>query len=122
MPTYCYTHLESGDPMDIFMSIAEMERKENERGEITVGGEVFARDIAREHSGFTKSDAGWPMKCDAMGVHPSQINDERKRAEGLGTRIDFAPDGRAIFESRSHRKEYCRAMGYHDRNGGYGDP
>lgn len=62
------------------------------------------------------------MKSDAMGVHTSQAQEFYDESVALGVPTEFDKQGRAVFRDPSHRKNYCRAMGVHDRNGGYGDP
>jgi len=64
----------------------------------------------------------WPMLSDAAGVHPDEIDQARSEALHHGVPTDFSPDGRAIFTSRAHRRKYCRSIGMHDNDGGYGDP
>jgi len=63
-----------------------------------------------------------PVLSDAMGVHPNQIQGCVEDARKRGIEIEFAPDGRQVFRSRKARKEYCRSEGFHDNDGGYGDP
>lgn len=63
----------------------------------------------------------WPMKCDASGVHPSQIPEARAKAAQAGCPTEFTKDGRAILTSRKHRAQYHKSIGLHDRNGGYSD-
>ena len=62
------------------------------------------------------------MLSDAMGVHPSQIGEAVAKSKAAGVPIQFAQDGRAIFTSAQHRKNYCERFSYYDRNGGYSDP
>lgn len=76
----------------------------------------------RRYGANTASRAAWPMYSDAMGVHPQQVDEFHKDSVRRGVPTEFTRDGRAIFESASHRKRYCREYGFHDRNGGYGDP
>ena len=45
----------------------------------------------------------------------------RECGAGCGLLVETR-DGRAIFNSRAHRKRYCESIGMFDRNGGYGDP
>ena len=71
---------------------------------------------------MTASTKAWPMTSDGAGVHPNDIEKARGVAKRAGIAIDFTTDGQAIFRSATHRKEYCRFRGFHDRNGGYGDP
>jgi hypothetical protein len=65
---------------------------------------------------------GWkPLSSEAAAVHPDQIEEAREDARRLGVPTEFDPEGRPIFTSRSHRRAYLRAYGFHDRDGGYGD-
>lgn len=62
-----------------------------------------------------------PIISDALAVHPKQVGDAVADAKAKGVPTDFLPDGRPILTSRSHRKAYLKAYGFHDRRGGYGD-
>lgn len=62
-----------------------------------------------------------PIHSDALGVHPKQIQKARESAIAKGVPTDFDDKGRPIFTSRLHRKQYCQAYGFFDRDGGYGD-
>lgn len=61
------------------------------------------------------------IHSDALGVHPKQITEARESAIKKGVPTEFDKKGRPIFTSRLHRKRYCEAYGYFDRDGGYGD-
>ena len=63
----------------------------------------------------------WPLKSEALAVHPSQIAEARESALKRGVPTDFTPSGRVIFRDRAHRRAYMKAYGYHDKDGGYGD-
>lgn len=63
------------------------------------------------------------MASDAAGVNPIQIPEMKEALRKAGAPCDFHPrTGQAIFTSRAHRQQVVRAMGLHDRNGGFGDP
>ena len=79
-------------------------------------GFCFGEDTATPHP------AGWPMASESLGCHPDQIQESVDYAREKGVPTDFTPDGRPICDSPGHRKRYCEALGYYDRNGGYGDP
>jgi hypothetical protein len=64
----------------------------------------------------------WPILSDGMGCSADQIPDMKAYLQSQGVKAEFTPDGRAILESRAHRKAVGRALQIHDRNGGYGDP
>jgi hypothetical protein len=86
-------------------------------------GKLMDRDIAREQNGNQSfKSACWPMRSDALGVHPDQIPEAIAEAAKSGVRVNFDGEGRAILESPKHRKEYAESMGFFDRQGGYGDP
>jgi hypothetical protein len=69
-----------------------------------------------------KGKAKWPIKSEALGVHPSQVGEARQECLKRGLNTEYTKDGRPIFTGPAHRKKHCEAMGYYDRNAGYGDP
>ena len=65
----------------------------------------------------------WPLKSDAMAVHPSQIKEamERNKKHGV-VGVSYDPkDGRAILADRGARRDLMKLEGFHDKSGGYGD-
>lgn len=65
----------------------------------------------------------WPMWSDTMGIHPTQLAEAKQLDKELGVSADYNREtGQVKFESAAHRKKYCEAHGFYDRNGGYGDP
>ena len=80
------------------------------------------RDFQAEHKGTRHAPGNWPMESDAAGVAASQVKEATEHANSIGIPTNFTEEGSAIFTSAQHRKDYCRAIGMHDRNGGYGDP
>lgn len=76
----------------------------------------------RSEPGDTAAFFGWkPIVSDALAVHPDQVTEAVQDAKQKGVPTEFLPDGRPILTSRSHRKAYLKAYGFHDRSGGYGD-
>ena len=122
MPTYCFVDRKSGHKMELTMSIAEMQRQ-CDGDTLYWGGVIFNRDYEAEIApDGTAGCAGWPMKSDAAGVHPSQAVDFMKDSAKKGVPTEFdTKTGQAVFTNRAHRSKYLKAMGMHDRNGGYGD-
>ena len=121
MPVYCYRD-RRGKLYEIPMSVKEMLRKQRKDGTIRWKGKVLKRDMVAEMKGFKNSPGAWPLYSDAAGVAPDQVKEAYEHSVRIGIPTEFTPDGRAIFRSRRHRKEYCEAIGLYDRNGGYGDP
>lgn len=115
MPRYCFTDNEGNTVCRVY-PMAKIPKK------ITLGKTVFYRNIRAEHTDVRHTPGNWPMKSDAAGVHPDQIQEAYQHSVKVGIPTEFTPDGRAVFTSRKHRRDYCRAIGLHDRNGGYGDP
>ena len=66
--------------------------------------------------------ACWPMESESLGVHPDQVQEATEHARSLGVPTEFSADANPIFTSPGHRKAYAEALGYYDKNGGYGDP
>jgi hypothetical protein len=115
MPYYCFTDSED-NTISRFYAMGKAPKQ------IRLGGVVFRRNIRAEHAGVRHTPGNWPMKSDAAGVHPDQIKEAYEHSVKIGIPTQFVPDGRAVFTGKQHRKDYCRAIGLHDRNGGYGDP
>jgi hypothetical protein len=67
------------------------------------------------------SPGAWPMVSDAMGCGLNQEIESMATAAKLGVPTEYKR-GQAIFTSAAHRKAFCEAHGYFDRNGGYSDP
>lgn len=68
------------------------------------------------------SKAKWPLKSDAAGVSVDEVDAAQKESARRGVPTEFDRNtGQAIFRSRGHRKEFCKAYGLIDRDGGYGD-
>lgn len=115
MPRYCFTDVDGNTICRVF-SMNKVPKQ------VILNGKIFKRNIRAEHVDIKHTPGNWPMKSDAAGVHPDQIAEARSHSIKAGVPTDFTPDGRAIFTGKKHRKDYCRAIGLHDRNGGYSDP
>lgn len=85
------------------------------------GGRVYYRDLVAENAG-TQMPSCWPMKSDAMGVHPSQIAETQATLAKHGVSTEFDREGTPILRDRAHRRKHARVFGYYDQDGGYGDP
>jgi hypothetical protein len=72
--------------------------------------------------GSRRRKATWPMKSEALGVMPGQSAEAIQQSRAAGVATHFDEQGYAILESRSHRKKLCEALGYWDKDGGFGDP
>jgi hypothetical protein len=68
------------------------------------------------------SRAKWPIHSEAMAVDPEDIPTARKILAEHGISTEYDRAGRPILTSMAHRKAHAEAMGFYDRNGGYGDP
>ncbi len=118
MPCYVYRTPE-GRKVELVMTVAEMERRQVD-GVIEHEGQKLTRDIAEEWSpreGNAFCGAKWPILSDSAGVHPDEIPQAREEMRRKGVNIDYAGDGRAIFESHAHRRAALKAMGLHEKRG-----
>tara|TARA_R110002167_G_scaffold47431_7_gene140473 strand:- start:7091 stop:7462 length:372 start_codon:yes stop_codon:yes gene_type:complete len=123
MPNYTYTNKDTGETIHQTWSISEMLKQEGDKDGITHEGQFYYRNYTAEHARTPVGGcASWPMKSDAAGVHPDQCQEFSENSAKMGVSTEFdKKTGQAIFTSRSHRAKYLKAMGFHDRNGGYGD-
>lgn len=62
-----------------------------------------------------------PLASDALAVHPKQVKEATDDAAKKGVPTDFDSLGRPLFRDRNHRKRYCQAYGFYDRDAGYSD-
>lgn len=116
MPTYVYT-TNDGENYEFVFSVGKAPKTKT----VSCGKKAY-RNISAEHGEFKHKPGLWPMKSWAIGVQPNQIPEAIDEAAKVGIKIDFSPEGDAIFTSAKHRKQYCEFRGVFDRNGGYGDP
>lgn len=67
------------------------------------------------------TSACWPMKSDALAVHPEQIAEAmaNDRKHGIATEYD-PEDGRLILKDQAQKRDILKARQLHDNNGGYG--
>ena len=122
MPAYLY-ETESGEMVELFMSVKEMERRQRHDGSITLDdGRAARRNFGAEMRDFRNTPGCWPMYSDAAGCHPLQVRQMQEALAKKGVQCHFTPDGRAVLESRSHRRDVLKAMGLFDRSAGFGDP
>lgn len=63
-----------------------------------------------------------PGRSTAMGCHSTQAKQFNERARSMGiSGISWNEKGHCIITSRSARREYMKAIGLHDNDGGYSD-
>lgn len=125
MPVYCYRREDTGKIEELVMSIAEKERRENpvDKSITLPDGVIGKRDIFAEQHGFKHTPGNWPMYSDAAGVLPEQRKEAYEYSKKMGVPTQFDSEGRAVFTSKEHRKNYCEKVAkLRDRNAGYSDP
>ncbi len=69
----------------------------------------------------SQTSAAWPIKSDALAVHPRQIKKVMERNRKHGLHVEYAKDGRPILADRGQRRELMKIEGAHDQQGGFGD-
>lgn len=126
MPTYIFRDDATGETVEQVYPVTSVPES------VTVGNAVYKRDAmaeiltqhrqVRENSRYIVKHPHKKICSDAMGVLPSQIPEALADAKSRGVKIEFDSEGTAMWNSRKERKDYCRAIGAHDRDGGYGDP
>ncbi len=110
MPFYCFT-TPSGKTVERRFSMADVPAS------VEVDGERALRDYRAEWAGRRDPGDLWPIYSDGLGVHPSQVKQVEAESKAAGIPTHFTKDGRAVLESRSHRRRYLRYRGFIDRDG-----
>lgn len=124
MATYCFRTVAEDKPVELVLPMGGHQKLARADGTYELPDGVRAyRDFEAELGGKRSGEGGWPMWSDAMGVDPSQIPEMSKALkQATGRTPEFNPvTGELKCESRGQRRAYMRAMGLHDRQGGYGD-
>lgn len=116
MPYYAFTN-KAGQSVERFYAMADCPRQVHHEGQ------TYKLDIVAMHRNTHATPGTYPFWSDAMAVHPTQIGKMRAIDKKLGLSANYnTTDGRVRFESAEHRKKYCEAHGFYDKNAGYGDP
>jgi hypothetical protein len=115
MPAYCY-RTDDGEVVELIMTVAEMGRRQRADDTIKLDdGRVATRDMAAEVGGQRMGDI-WAkgLHSEALGCHPSQVEQMQKRADELGANVRYTKDGTCISYSRDGRKKVAEDRGMGD--------
>lgn len=84
----------------------------------------FVGDPWAEFVGRTQKVSLWPLRSEALAVHPEQRREAMQVAAKYGVPTDYDSIGRPIFTSAAHRREFCKRVrpGTYANNAGYSDP
>jgi len=126
MPAYCYT------TADESLTVMRFYRVSDDRPTtVTIGpddtsdegrhGEVAYRNLAAEHARTAHNPGNWPMVSNAASVHPDQVGEAVALDNERGVPTEYTRRGQPIFRDRGHRRDWCRAHGLRDNDGGFGD-
>lgn len=120
MPAYCYT-TDDGEVVERVYPMGKAPRKIKLRD-----GRTANRNFAVEHSApVPTTDACWPLYSRALGVPPESVAEHTKFFADRGIPCEFKENKHGMYDmklnSRQHRRQVLRAVGMHDRDGGYGD-
>lgn len=117
-----------GVEMKLELEASEFKRRVK-RGKLKMPSRLFGGTTTYTLIGTDKPattgcfSACYPMWSDAMGINPDQIQEQTEYDRKLGVEREIHPEtGQIRFDSPRHRKEYCEAHGFFDRNGSYSDP
>jgi hypothetical protein len=84
--------------------------------------EELRREYRAHDRGQRRAIAKWPLHSEALAVNRSDVAEVASFDRQNGVPTNYDHQGRPVFTSQKHRKDYCRLHGYFDRNAGYGDP
>lgn len=130
---YCFVRPDTGKLVNVCMSWEEFEDMREDADHLYLHkhtDEPVCHDNSsgvRAHRAWDRetpgvpSDSAWPMHSYALGVNPDQRGEAYEHSKEIGVPTQFDRKGDAVFKSRKHRKDYCNAAGFYDRDAGYGD-
>jgi putative FmdB family regulatory protein len=110
MPMYEYLCTSCKKRFDAPQSIAERDNPI-----VCECGGRAERDKIASMQPHSETGFGTEMLSDALGVHPDQIPEARRRFPDHR----FHPDGRMVIGSAGERKRVMRDLGFHDLNSYY---
>lgn len=114
---YRFVHEKTGDAIVLEMTMSELSDRQGDDGRIRHAGRTWSRDYSFSGNGGITECASWPMLSHGAGVNPQDVPAAIEEARKAGVRLDFAKDGRAIFENAAHRKRALKALGMFDKDG-----
>jgi hypothetical protein len=106
MPTYCFRR--GNKVVTRVFSVAERPKS------IMIGGKEYVRSFADERPGVPAT-AGWPLVCEASGVHPDQAGELRDFYRKNGCPTEVTKDGNPVYRNATHRKKALKLRGMCDR-------
>ncbi len=84
-------------------------------------GFVMARDYQADFGKQYHGDT-YPYASGALGASPSEIAGLMAFDKAHGVVTEYNSECDPVMRSKAHRKAYCEAHGFFDRNAGYSDP
>jgi hypothetical protein len=132
MPFYRFKRRDTGGIVELFMTIAQLGKRQRKDHSIRLtkaeGGPAIADyDLSDwiykgKHRVIGTLPCNYPMVSYSYGINPSQIEEASKADARLGIRVEYTKDGDIVFPDKMTRKRYLEAHGAFDRNGSYDDP
>lgn len=93
---------------------------------VVVSEQEFNRAVPGKELGAPMTthayDSSSPLVGAAAGCHPSQVASMNEYLHKRGVvGANFRPDGKVEFRTRRARRDFCKARGLVDFDGGFGD-
>lgn len=66
--------------------------------------------------GGHSNGSGWPMKSDALGCHPSQVNEHNERAKRHGINVKYDSEGFCHIPDRGVHRDILNLEKMHINN------
>ena len=108
MPVYRYK-ADDGTILDLTMTIAEKQERENKNGQIEMEGVIFHRDYTPNH----RPAIFKPVHSEALGwTHREQIPEAQEYERKHGMYIDYDNNLCPVLRTEKQRKKYARIYGY----------
>lgn len=109
MPVYCYRCNSCQHVTETYREVSQR----NEPCQCEFCGESANRDKPAELCNSTQQEYQREVVSDAMGVHPDQVPEMRRRYP----QFTFRDDGCVIIRSHHEHRKAMKAFGMYDKNG-----
>ena len=116
MPSYSFKCVACGSKQEVVRSMSD-ETPVLCKEDGFVMARDFKADFGKQHHGDT-----YPYGSTAMGASPSEVAGLMEFDKANGVETEYNSECDPIMRSKAHRKAYCEAHGFFDRNAGYSDP
>lgn len=119
MPTFTITskrRLNSkGEFVEVPLYFIDGKPVSKRKFDATIKPPPVVRKLRTRRMANSTAKSCWPIKSDALAVHPVDVAAAEADAKRKGVPTEFLPDGRPVIRSSEHQKRYIKAYRFFNR-------